>query len=133
MMTLIEAAQKHGVSRQGIYVAVKKKRLKAEMKSYRWMVNQADIDEYNRTKHKREFSLDNGKLLFDKKKGLYSVKEAAQYLGKTSQYLYAQLRHRKLFGSRRGFTWIIHIDEIERFKKTMRPKLPPRLPRTKTA
>lgn len=128
MLSLVEAAKKQNITRQGCYVAIKKKRLKAEFKDFRWQIRPEDIEAYVQSKYKKEHSTRNGKILFDKSKGLYSVKEVADIVGKAPQFIYHQLRKDRILGIRKGATWIIQASEIEKLKKYIAEK-PHSLPR----
>jgi len=83
VVSISEAARINGTSRQAIHVAIGNKRLKAtkDPKSGRLKILLADLQEYRRTKYSRKCSKKAGKLIFDKKKGLYSVGQAAELIG----------------------------------------------------
>src|SRR5437867_4017297 len=75
VVSITEAARINNVTRQAIYVAIKQKKLKATKDSTRWTINLDDLDEYRKSKYCRSKSLFQGELLFDNKKGYYSVNQ----------------------------------------------------------
>ena len=124
VVSISEAARINGTSRQAIYGAIDKKRLKAtkDPKSGRLKILLADLEEYRRTKYSRNFSKKDGKLIFDKKKGLYSVGQAAELIGVNPGDLYYRIKKGELKSSRNGAAYVLHIDDIKAYQKTQNPK-----------
>ena len=81
VVSITEAARINNVTRQAIYVAIKQKKLKATKDSTRWTIHLDDLDEYRKNKYSRTKSMFDGELLFDNRKGYYSVNQAAKLLG----------------------------------------------------
>jgi len=123
VVSISEAALINGVSRQAIYGAIDKKRFKAikDPKSGRLRITLADLEEYRRTKYSRNFSKKDGKLIFDKEKGLYSVAQAAELIGVDPWDIYYSIRKGELNPSRNGAAYILHIDDIKVYQKAHRP------------
>jgi len=55
--------------------------------------------------------------LIDNNKGYYSVKQAAEMLGVPVQKIYYSTRVGRLQAHRKGSAWVIHIDDINRFRE----------------
>lgn len=119
VVSISEAARMHGVSRQALHVAIGIKRLKAtkDPKSGRFKIAVADLEEYRRTKYSRKFFKRDGKLVFDKEKGLYSVAQAAEIIGVKSWDIYYSIRKGELKSSRNGAAYVLHIDDIKAYQK----------------
>ncbi len=126
VVSITEAARINNVTRQAIYVAIKQKKLKASKDSTRWTIHLSDLDEYRRNKYSRTKSMYNGELLFDNKKGYFSVNQAAKYLNVPSQKIYYATRVGLLKASRKGAAWVIHVDDIKSYQENylnQRPKI----------
>ena len=119
VVSLGEAARMHGVSRQALHVAIGSKRLKAtkDPKSGRLKIAVADLDEYRRSKYSREFFKRDGKLVFDKEKGLYSVAQAAELIGVKSWDIYYSIRKGDLKFSKNRAAYVLYIDDIKAYQK----------------
>jgi predicted DNA-binding protein YlxM (UPF0122 family) len=117
VLSITEAAKAHGITRQAIYVAIKYKKLKACKESARWEINLKDLEEYRSQKYSRQKSLFNGELLFDKSKGLHSIKETANLLKVPVQQIYYATRVGLLKATRKGAAWVIHTSEIKAYQE----------------
>lgn len=115
VVSITEAAKMNQVTRQAIYVAIKHKKLKAT-KTTRWEIDVRDLEEYSRNKYSRAKSMYNGELLFDNQNGFYSVKQVAGLLSVPAQKIYYAIRAGMIKGSRKGAAWIIHAEEMNRYK-----------------
>ena len=92
MVSITEAARINNVTRQAIYVAIKQKKLKATKDATRWTIHLDDLEEYRRNKYSRTKSMFNGELLFDNRKGYFSVNQAAKLLNVPAQKIYYATR-----------------------------------------
>lgn len=117
LVSITEAAKINNVTRQAIYVAIKQNKLKATKHTTRWTIDLDDLEEYRRQKYSRTKSTYNGELLFDNKKGYYSVNQAAKLLGVPAQKIYYATRVGLLKAIRKGAAWVIHIDDINGYKE----------------
>lgn len=115
VVSITEAAKINGVTRQAIYVAIKQGKLKATKKT-RWEIELKDLEEYRKNKYSRTKSMFDGELLFDNNKGYFSVNQVAQMLGVPAQKIYYATRTGMIKGSRKGAAWVIHSDEVNRYK-----------------
>ena len=115
VVSITEAAKINNVTRQAIYVAIKQKKLKATKKS-RWEIDLKDLEEYRRNKYSRKKSMFDGELLFDNERGYYSVNQVAVKLQVPAQKIYYATRTGMIKGTRKGAAWVIHTDEIERYR-----------------
>lgn len=115
-VTLSEAAKINNVTRQAIYVAIKQKKLKAYKNPTRWIIDVDDLDAYRNMKYSRTKSVYNGELLFDNKKGFYSIQQAAKMLNVPYQKIYYATRIGLLKASRKGAAWVVHIDDLKSYQ-----------------
>jgi len=115
VVSITEAAKINNVTRQAIYVAIKQKKLRATKKS-RWEIDLKDLEEYRRNKYSRKKSMFDGELLFDNERGYYSVNQVANKLNVPAQKIYYATRTGMIKGTRKGAAWVIHSDEIERYR-----------------
>jgi len=116
-VSITEAAEINNVTRQAIYVAIKLNKLKASKETSRWTIHVNDLAAYRNQKYSRAKSTYEGELLFDNNKGYYSVKQAAEMLGVPVQKIYYSTRVGRLQAHRKGSAWVIHIDDINRFRE----------------
>jgi DNA-binding transcriptional MerR regulator len=59
----------------------------------------------------------DGELLFDNRKGNYSINQTAKMLNVPAQKIYYATRVGLLRSSRKGAAWIIHIDDIKAYQE----------------
>ena len=114
---IAEAAEINGVTRQAIYVAIKQKKLKASKGGTRWEIGLKDLEEYRKQKYSKDKSLFNGELLFDKSKGLHSVKEVAKILNLSIQHIYYSIRVGLMKATQKSAAWVIHVDDIKSYQE----------------
>ena len=117
VVSITEAARINNVTRQAIYVAIKQKKLKATKDSTRWTIHLDDLEEYRNNKYSRTKSMFNGELLFDTRKGYFSVNQAAKMLNVPAQKIYYATRVGLLKAHRKGAAWVIHIDDIKGYQE----------------
>ncbi len=117
LVSITEAARIHNVTRQAIYVAIKADKLRARKDTRRWMIDLADLREYKRLKYSRTRSVFEGELLFDNEKGFYSVNQTAKLLNVPAQKIYYAARSGYLKATRKGAAWIIHKDDIQKYRE----------------
>ncbi len=126
VVSITEAARINNVTRQAIYVAIKQKKLKATKDATRWTIHLDDLEEYRNNKYSRTKSMFDGELLFDSRKGFYSVNQAAKMLGVPAQKIYYATRVGLLKAHRKGAAWVIHTDDIKLYQDNylnQRPKV----------
>lgn len=117
VVSITEAARINGVTRQAIYVAIKQRKLKAQKDSTRWTIRLADLEEYRKQKYSRSKSTFEGELLFDNKKGFFSVNQVAKMLGVPAQKIYYATRIGLLKAIRKGSAWVIHTDDVKQYQE----------------
>src|SRR3989344_5813306 len=117
VVSITEAARINNVTRQAIYVAIKQKKLKATKDATRWTIHLDDLEEYRKNKYSRTKSIFEGELLFDNRKGYYSVNQAAKLLGVPAQKIYYATRVGLMKAHRKGAAWVIHIDDIKLYQE----------------
>ena len=117
VVSITEAARINNVTRQAIYVAIKQKKLKATKDSTRWTIHLDDLEEYRKHKYSRTKSMFNGELLFDNRKGYFSVNQAAKLLNVPAQKIYYATRVGLLKAHRKGAAWVIHSEDIKGYQE----------------
>lgn len=126
VVSITEAARINNVTRQAIYVAIKQKKLKATKDATRWTINLDDLEEYRTNKYSRTKSIFEGELLFDQRKGFFSVNQTAKLLGVPAQKIYYATRVGLLKAVRKGAAWVIHESDIKGYQENYlnrRPKV----------
>jgi hypothetical protein len=120
----MDIVREQGVTRQAVILRISNGKLPATKKEGKWVITQEAFEEYEKNKYSRKFSQLNGKLIFDKNKGLHSVSEAAAILGCDIQHVYHAYRVGKLNVKKHKkntrFTWVINIDDITAYKSVMK-------------
>jgi excisionase family DNA binding protein len=117
ILSITEAAQLNNVTRQAIYVAIKLNKLKAKKDDARWAIHISDLEEYRNNKYSRAKSVFKGELLFDNKKGYYSVNQVADMLDVPPQKIYYATRVGKLKAHRKGAAWVIHMNDVKAYQE----------------
>lgn len=126
VVSITEAARINNVTRQAIYVAIKQKKLKASKDSTRWTIHLDDLEEYRKNKYSRTKSMFNGELLFDNRKGYFSVNQAAKLLNVPAQKIYYATRVGLLKAHRKGAAWVVSAEDIKGYQENYlnsRPKV----------
>ncbi len=117
-VTLSEAAKINNVTRQAIYVAIKQKKLRAYKNPTRWIIAIDDLEHYRKLKYSRTKSMHNGELIFDNKKGFFSIQQAAKMLNVPYQKIYYATRIGLLKAARKGSAWVVHIDDLKKYQES---------------
>lgn len=117
-VTLSEAARINNVTRQAIYVAIKQKKLRAYKNPTRWIIDIEDLDHYRQLKYSRTKSMHNGELIFDNKKGFYSIQQASKMLKVPYQKIYYATRIGLLKATRKGSAWVVHADDLKKYQES---------------
>lgn len=115
IISITEAAKINNVTRQAIYVAIKQNKLKATKKT-RWEIDIHDLNEYRKNKYSRTKSVYDGELLFDNRKGYFSINQVASILNVPPQKIYYATRSGMLKASRKGAAWVIHSDDLSSYR-----------------
>ena len=118
IVSITEAAKILGITKQAAYVAMRNGRIPATkcLHTKKWLITVEAIKVYKQNKYSRALSRYNGEIIFDKSKGLYSVREVAQILDVPTQKIYYALRLGHLKSYRRGAAWVVHIDNIRAYE-----------------
>ncbi|HSW70754.1 MAG TPA: helix-turn-helix domain-containing protein [Gammaproteobacteria bacterium] len=117
-VTLSEAAKINDVTRQAIYVAIKQKKLRAYKNPTRWIIDVEDLERYRKLKYSRTKSMHNGELIFDNKKGFYSIQQASKMLNVPYQKIYYATRIGLLKAARKGSAWVVHMDDLKKYQES---------------
>lgn len=123
--TLQQAATYAKVTRQAIYLAVKKRGLIAHKKGNRWFITQEDLDAYRASKYDRSKNAPH-----KMEQGEFSVLQAAKILslprseGGSGQlvpdhHIYYLIRVGELKAFKKGSSWVIRKEELEELLRSM--------------
>jgi len=117
LIPLRKAAEIAKVTKQALYVALKKRGLKAIMKNGRYYLTKNSIDDYRINKYNRDLRKVDGEYIFDLTKGHFSIQQVCKVFSSSLgcpysfQHLYYLLRTGQLRGFRKGKAWVIPKDE----------------------
>ena len=114
-MTIMELSKEYGLCRQAILYPIYQKRLKAKKHFGKWLINRDDYEEYRKGRFKDRFTKE-GKPLYNKREGYYSVKEASEIIGCNLQRIYFHAKTGEIPSKRVDCHWLIHIDDIHIYK-----------------
>ncbi len=115
LVGITEAAKINNVTRQAIYVAIKLNKLKAKKETTRWTIHLDDLADYRQQKYSRTKSMHNGELVFDNKKGYFSVNQVAKMMSVPAQKIYYATRIGLLKAHRKGAAWVIHQSDLNEY------------------
>src|ERR1700758_3698062 len=118
VVSITEAARINKVTRQAIYVAIKLNKLKASKKTTRWTIHLDDLEDYRKQKYSRMKSTFDGELLFDNRKGFYSVNQIPAIVKVPPQKIYYATRIGLLKAQRKGAAWVIHENDVKAYCDT---------------
>lgn len=121
-LTPIQAARIAGITLQGVYVALKSKRLKAHKevvgKKWYWIISKEDFKAYQDNKYSRDFMKDDkGDLISNPSEGSYSPKQLVKFLGVPTQHIYFMMRSKRLGYIRKGCHYVILLSHLQQFMK----------------
>ena len=112
-VSLRDASEYAKVTRQAIYVAIKKKKLTAVKRRGRWCIFKKDLHSYQLNKHNRHLRVVDGERIYDPEKGLFSIPEVCMMISTkmkqpySIQHLYYLVRSGQLKAFKRGSAWVI--------------------------
>ncbi len=116
-LTCRQFADAIGCTRMGVYVAIKNGKIKASMPGARWMIPASELVDYQQRKYNRSYSKYKGGPLFDKSKGEYSIREAAEIIGCPYQHVYyAFIKKRFAKAFSKKCAWVVQLDDILKYK-----------------
>lgn len=113
LYTLEECGNYGKVTRQAVYLAIRKNKLKATKVKGKWMISPKDYDEYRLNKFNRSSFKYNGEYIYDMDKGHFSVQQVCKIFTHTlkrpfsQNRLYYLLHAGKLKGFRKRAAWVI--------------------------
>ena len=122
--TLQKAANYAHVTRQAIYVALRKKELKGHKVNDRWRISKNQMDEYRLNKYNVDKRKVEGEPIFSLEHGYYSVLHVAKTLSSmlghpyNAQHVYYLIRRGEIDAQRKGGCWVItREDAIALYEK----------------
>jgi len=119
LFSLRDAAKICNVTKQALYVASRKNRLKIIKKNKRIFVTQKSLNDYRINKYNSDYRKSNGELIFDLSKGHFSIHQVLKALAEKlpnpfpKQRLYYLLRTGQIAGFRKGKAWIIMKEDAK--------------------
>lgn len=122
--TITEAAEHSHVTRQAIYVAIKKGKMKANKKGTKWFILTKDLEEYRLNKYSRHNRKVDGELVFDIDKGHYSILQVSKIMSHElrrpypMQRIYYLVHQGKLRAFKKGCAWVIMQEQVEALLKS---------------
>jgi excisionase family DNA binding protein len=123
-LTLTEAAEYSHVTRQAVYVAIRKGKLQARKKGRKWLMTKEEIDAYRAIKYDPDRRRYQGQEVFDFEKGYFSVTHVSKIISASlgrpygRQRVYYLIRSGELKAARKGHAWVIHkIDAMALLEK----------------
>lgn len=126
MLTLAQASKYLDITRGGVWMAIKAKRLKAVKnqgpKGFRWEMTIEDLEEYKKSRFSRDHSFYEGSPLFDKEKGEISIAKASQILVCPMQKLYYACRRNKVKHTKKNCHWVININDLPEYRDYLSKK-----------
>lgn len=111
--TLQEAADYSHVTKQAVYIALRKGKIKADKDGRKWKISKADLNAYRANKYNRDERIYNGEMVFDMEKGHFSVHQVSKVISSTlghaypPQKIYYFIRTGRLKAFRKGPAWVI--------------------------
>lgn len=124
---LQDAADYCHVTKQAIYVAIRKGHLRGHLiyskgmrgiARRRWSVSLTDLDDYRKNKYSREKSRFEGEKIFDVADGKFTVEQVSKILTQMVGYVYPNarvyylLRTGQLKAFRRGRFWVVTSEAL---------------------
>ncbi|HXF90940.1 MAG TPA: helix-turn-helix domain-containing protein [Candidatus Nitrosotenuis sp.] len=117
ILSITDAARCLNVTRQAIHVAIRQKKLRASKEGYQWRIDLKDLQQYEFMRWSRDLSIYDGRPLYDKSEGEYSVKQAAEKLGMPFQHVYYAARLGRIKSFRKGNAIVIKEQDIENYRR----------------
>lgn len=121
ILTVSEAAQMMGVTRQSIHLSLRKKSLLGSKVDNKWTIKLVDLQNYVKNRYNRSLTMnEDGSLVYNPELGLYSPVNLAQIFGVTVQRIYYLLSVNKLKFYRRKSAYVIQVDDLVKTMKLVR-------------
>jgi len=117
-VTITEASDALQISRQAVYVAILKKRILAEKKAGRWIIESKSLQDYRdhrfcRSKSRRE----DGDLVYRPERGEYSARQIAEKFDVPVARLYHLMRNNRIPHYRHNAAYVIEVQDWEALRK----------------
>lgn len=113
VFTLTQAAEYAHVTRQAIYLAIKKDKIPAVKVSGLWSIRKEDLDGYRLNKYNKQLLKRDGENVYDLERGHFSVQHVSKIIASMlkrpypAMHIYYLLRSGQLAGFRKGRSWVI--------------------------
>lgn len=126
LYTIDQVSYLMNVTRQAVYIAITKGKLKAKRlkPDYVYHVVGEDLKEYIENKYSRKFlKYENGKKVFDNEKGRYSVSELSKELNVPQHRIYYALRNNIVPYDKFGSQYVFNIKDKKKFRQLLIRKI----------
>lgn len=117
MLNIKQAATTLGISIGAVLQAIKIKRLNACKNERKWSISVEELDKYRNSLYKRDRSMIDGELVYDKAKGEFSVPECAKIISCPEQTIYHACRRNLINSTKKKCHWVIKVHDLIEFKK----------------
>src|SRR5271170_3895025 len=112
-LSINQAAEARGVTRQAIFIAIKGNKLKASKPDgVHWSINKQDLQTYSDQRYSRKNLKHNGELVYPPDQGVMSVKEASAILKVKQHTLYYAIYKNRINYIRRGCAYVLTSDDV---------------------
>lgn len=121
-ITIREAMDILGITKQGVWFAIKTKRLPSTRFGFRpILLLKEDVETYKKSKHIRQETLMvNGEKVFNKEKGILSTKDVAELLKVSFSHVHYAIQKGYLKKSRIGHIYFILEEDALKYKNSER-------------
>jgi excisionase family DNA binding protein len=110
-LSMTQIAEKYNVTRQSVYLAIAKGKLKACQIGNVWRIMDRDYQEYRMQKYNRMRSKFNGLPLFQADKQELSCHQVAKLFGVLPQHVYYLIRSNQIPFEKRGTAIILKYED----------------------
>lgn len=117
-LTIAQAAEIHGTTRQALFVAIRNNKLKAtKADGFHWSVTIEDLKAYSEGRYSRKNLKHNGELVYPPDQGLISVAEASKILNILPHKIYYAIYKNRIKYTRNGCAYVIHVDDVKDYER----------------
>jgi len=113
LMTVNQVGDQLAISNQAVYLALRKNRMNGIKLRGHWAIPKTEVENYVDTLYSRDFSKKNGKLIFDKENGRFSVSHASKYLNVPIHRIYYFIYQGLIPYKRVKCSYVIHKKDLD--------------------
>lgn len=116
-LTVPQVAEVMKISRQSVYISLNSGRLKAMRLNNKWIIKEADLENYMKKRYSRDLTCNpDGTLLYDNDQGLYCVSQIANLCGVTIHRVYYFMRMQRIKYFKSGYSYVLVVNNLEELK-----------------